>query len=250
MKKLIVNTLKRSGFSIVRVPRSRKGTPTLYSRAEITELERDLDGLRATGKDYNGWDNRAAVRKYLTDERINFYHELIAICGEKGVDFTGKRILDSGTCTGYLLRVLGRSFGGCSLAGCDMQDMFVNLASSLVPGAQIFKGNVLEMKTAHPYDIIFCTEVLEHIADTETPIPTILNLLASTGTLILTVPNGRYDTSPVGRQFEDGVSYTGHVNFWSEESWAFYIRRITAPCRVITGTLAGDNKLFAIIRKG
>ena len=250
MKKLIVDSLRRTGFSIVRVPRLRGRTRILYSRAEIAELEHDLDGLRAAGKDYNGWDNRAAVRKYLTNERINFYHELISICGEKGVDFGDRRILDSGTCTGYLLRVLGKSFPGCRLAGCDMQDMFVNLASSLVPCAEIFKGNVMEMKTADPYDIIFCTEVLEHIADTETPIPTILNLLTATGTLILTVPNGRYDTSPAGQQFDDGVSHTGHVNFWGEESWGYYIRRLARPCAVTTGTLARETKLFAIILKG
>lgn len=250
MKKLIANSLKRAGFAVVRVPRSKHKSPILYTREEIAELERDLDALRETKKDYNGWDNRAAVRKYLTDERINFYHELIAICSDKGVKFSHKRILDSGTCTGCLLRVLGRMFPESILEGCDTQDMFVNLASSLVPGSRIYKGNVLDLQVADSYDVIFCTEVLEHISDTEKPIPTILNLLSPTGTLILTVPNGRYDTSPAGSKLEDGVSYTGHVNFWTEESWAFYIRRIALPHQASTGTLGGEKHLFAIIRKG
>jgi 2-polyprenyl-3-methyl-5-hydroxy-6-metoxy-1,4-benzoquinol methylase len=246
---MIQRLLGKLGYSIVRLDPQASRLPVLYSLAEIDELERDLDKLRSTGRDFNGWDSRETVRKYLTNDRINFYHELIEICIRYRLDFSKSRILDSGTCTGYLLRVLDKKFPDCSLHGCDYQDMFVNLSSALVPRARIFKGNVLKLNSSVRYDLIFCTEVLEHIRDTETPIPTILNLLSDGGSLVVTVPNGRCDNSEAEGLLEDGISYVGHVNFWSPESWKFYIERISGPVRAITGTLQGGSKLFAIIKK-
>jgi 2-polyprenyl-3-methyl-5-hydroxy-6-metoxy-1,4-benzoquinol methylase len=246
---MIQRLLAKLGYSIVRTELQAARLPLLYSHAEIEELDRDLDKLETAGKDLNGWDSRETVRKYLTNDRINFYHELIAICISYSLDFSHSRILDSGTCTGYLLRVLGKKFPNCSLSGCDYQDMFVNLSSALVPSARIFKGNVFKLDSAVRYDVIFCTEVLEHIRDTETPIPIILKLLDDGGSLVLTVPNGRCDNCEAEGLLEDGMSYVGHVNFWSPESWRFYIARISGPFRAITGMLQGGLKLFAIIKK-
>src|SRR5215471_18348158 len=116
---MIQRLLAKLGYSIVRIDPQASRLPVLYSLAEIEELERDLDKLRTTGKDFNGWDSRETVRKYLTNDRINFYHELIEICIRHSLDFSRSRILDSGTCTGYLLRVLDKKFPDCSLYGCD-----------------------------------------------------------------------------------------------------------------------------------
>jgi 2-polyprenyl-3-methyl-5-hydroxy-6-metoxy-1,4-benzoquinol methylase len=246
---MIQRLLAKIGYSIVRTEKQAPTLPVLYSHDEIEELEQDLDRLRTLGKDLNGWDSRKTVRRYLTDDRINFYHELIAACIRHGLDFSNSRILDSGTCTGYLLRVLDKKFPNCTLYGCDYQDMFVNLSSALVPRARIFKGNVLTLDSSVRYDVIFCTEVLEHIRDTETPIPIILKLLDDGGSLVLTVPNGRCDSSEAEALLPDGMSYVGHVNFWSPESWKFYIERISGPHGSITGALQGGLKLFAIIQK-
>ena len=68
---------------------------------------------------------------------------------------------------------------------------------------------------------------------------------------------GNVTALPVGYQAlglltEDGISFGGHVNFWSEESWGFYINRIAGSFRTATGKLGVhhvDDALFAVIFK-
>jgi 2-polyprenyl-3-methyl-5-hydroxy-6-metoxy-1,4-benzoquinol methylase len=65
------------------------------------------------------------------------------------------------------------------------------------------KANVLSLDSVR-YNIIFCTEVLEHIRDTETPIPIMLKLLDDGGSLVLTVPNGAATTRRQKRSWQAG----------------------------------------------
>ena len=42
------------------------------------------------------------------------------------------------------------------------------------------------------------------------------------GVLILTVPNGKIDT------------FMGHINFWSPESWAIFLKEHSSDCEINT----------------
>lgn len=250
MKRVVKKVLRRCGYDVFKVPRNdMRDTRILYSEKEIDQLEKDIEGLRNVQKDLKGWNCRKTVRKYLTNERINSFHILIEQCETSGVSFTSKTVLDVGTCTGYLLRIIRDKHATCRLFGCDMQDIFVNLAQCLCPEATIFKADVLGTSGERKYDIVFCASVLEHIIDTERPIMKLLNMLEDDGFLVLSVPNGRFDGQEAGCALGTGLSYTGHVNFWSEESWQFYISRICLPYRFLTGTLGTNRELYAIIHK-
>jgi 2-polyprenyl-3-methyl-5-hydroxy-6-metoxy-1,4-benzoquinol methylase len=63
----------------------------------------------------------------------------------------------------------------------------------------------------NPYDIIICTEVLEHLEYPEESLKNMLLSLNNGGKLIISVPDGRKDT------------FFGHINFWSPESFKIFV---------------------------
>jgi 2-polyprenyl-3-methyl-5-hydroxy-6-metoxy-1,4-benzoquinol methylase len=251
-KQAVRSRLAKSGLSITRTEPRTVVTTIRYSEGEIERLHDAIDALPLNADDWEIWTSPAAVKHYLADERINFYHQLVAAAVEKGVELEGKSVLDVGTCSGYLLRVVSEQFSPDSITGSDYYEECVRLSAALVPDAKVFRASIDDLKDSDAtYDVIFCTEVLEHILDTETQIPALMGLVNPGGALIVTVPNGRYDvTSPLDS--DDGISFGGHVNFWSPESWAYYIDRIAGSHRTTVGTLGVhfvDDALFAVMFK-
>ena len=66
-------------------------------------------------------------------------------------------------------------------------------------------------KLDYKFDIVFCTEVLEHLLYPHIALQNIIHLSQDSGVIMITVPNGRIDT------------FEGHINFWSPESWKVFI---------------------------
>ena len=252
LKEAVQTGLARIGYTVVKTEPRFRPRYQLTTTNEIEELDRELATLPLGTEEYGIWTSPTAVRTYLGKERLNFYHKLVASAADFGVRFVDRSVLDVGTCSGYLLRIIERRYPGVKLSGTDYYDECVRLARALVPGANVFQASINDLKvSADTYDVVFCTEVIEHIVDTETQIPAMLDLLNPGGALIVTVPNGRYDSTP-HLTTKDGESYIGHVNFWSEPSWEFYVNRVAGGRRAVFGKLAmnlEDDILFAIIFK-
>lgn len=65
------------------------------------------------------------------------------------------------------------------------------------------------------YDVITCTETIEHLTEPEAAVRSLLRSLSSKGVLVLTVPDGRID------------HYKNHINFWSPESWKIFANKLS-----------------------
>lgn len=244
--------LAKAGYNLARTERRTRVTGTLYTEPEVQKFADDLDAIYANGTSFGVWPTAASVKDYVNVARINMYHRIVAAVADAGVDLKGKSVLDVGTCTGYLLRIVKDGYANTTLSGTDYYEDCVSLSAALVPDAKVFKASIEDLKTAPDrYDVIFCTEVLEHIVDTESQIPILMDLLNPGGALMLTVPNGRFDVTPAHTS-EDGVSWVGHVNFWSPQSWKFYVERVAGQYRYVLGSVGvhyeGDA-LYAVIFK-
>lgn len=252
LKEAVQDRLIRFGYMLIKTePRSRPQYD-LTTPWEIEQLDRDLEALPLDDESFGIWSSAARVREYLRKSRLNFYHKLIASVADLGVEIAGRSVLDIGTCSGYLLRIIDRNYPGTKLTGTDYYDECVLLAKGLVPTATVFQASIDDLQhSSETYDVVFCTEVLEHIVDTESQIPVILDIVRPGGALVVTVPNGQHDFTP-SLTSRDGVSYVGHVNFWSEPSWEFYVNRVAAGHRISFGKIAvnlEDDALFAVIFK-
>lgn len=139
---------------------------------------------------------------------------------------------------------------GCGLGGClaEVGDLF--------PGAQLFgfensqsavewigknrngisavqidletdsNGPVSDTSTPWgEFDLVMCIAVLEHIAQADLAIITMMNSLRSGGVAYFLVPDGRHDNT------------AQHIHFWSEESWRLFLDRLLPACRIAFGSI-------------
>ncbi len=156
--------------------------------------------------------NPGVVDVYLSPERRTFFSSVIGLLVARGIKADSKRIADVGCGTGHLLEAAKRVYPGASLAGFEYSSSALRIARELLPGAQFQEFDIYEgLKGSERFDLVLCTEVLEHLLYPDRALENLVAMLPAHGTLLLTVPNGRTDT------------YEGHINFWSPESWKVFV---------------------------
>lgn len=122
--------------------------------------------------------------KYATQERIRAGAEQVERItnGRKG-----GRLLDLGCGDGVALRRFRRSAAGFELVGADISLVALRKARAAVPGVDLVlcDANHLPFR-ADAFDVIFCTEVLEHVLE---PAAVVSELGRVSGdSLVLTTP--------------------------------------------------------------
>jgi 2-polyprenyl-3-methyl-5-hydroxy-6-metoxy-1,4-benzoquinol methylase len=150
----------------------------------------------------------------LLDERfqniINFYRQVIEIVSA----YRPKTLIDVGCGGGHFLLECSKHIA-CELYGLDLSPSGVAHAQKLIPAAKIEQASIFNAHAAFPgktFDVVCCIEVLEHLDEPGKAIVELIKLKSHSGKLVLTVPDGRKDT------------WEGHVNFWSEQSLAVFLR--------------------------
>jgi SAM-dependent methyltransferase len=109
-------------------------------------------------------------------------------------------VLDIGCGQGSLLQELCVEFSSIKPHGVDISKSAVELAIQRVPDGRFWVSDITQQPLSEKYDLVVCSEVLEHIPD---DITTIRNLRQMTGRyLLISAPQGRM------RRFE---RYVGHV---------------------------------------
>lgn len=174
---------------------------------------------------------------YLTADALKFYDDTVQLGYEKNIDYTGKHIADVGCGTGHLLLSLDRQFSPSSLTGFDFSTAAVQVASEVLPKGKFYELDIYQ-GTHLKFDVIFCTDTLEHLLYPDKALINILAMLNPSGVALLAVPNGRNDT------------FTGHINFWSPESWQVFVNSVCNEFEVETGLDTHDHNFAIIKRRG
>jgi SAM-dependent methyltransferase len=250
LKSLVQKALYRCGYRISRIPRPEAGAAPQYpvDPEELAELMRDLERFAGTKPGHGSWSDPSGARQYLHDKRLCFYHNLLDVCARHGVRFEPRcDVADIGSGPGYLLRLLSRLQPGCTLTGYDTYADLTELAKTLCPSARFVPKDLFNIEDEQ-YDVVFNTEVLEHLIRPDLALQHMLTLLRPGGALVLTVPDGRLDTFGAGRRLDNGRGYWGHINFWSPESWEVFVTLNAGNAETALGTVAtGEN--YAILRR-
>jgi 2-polyprenyl-3-methyl-5-hydroxy-6-metoxy-1,4-benzoquinol methylase len=186
------------------------------------------------GNEY--YSNPRYWKTYLDKEGYRFYDDFIRLLKEKGIDCTGKHILDAGCGTGHLLLAIAKEYQIASLTGFEIVPAALKIARETVPQADIRNYDIEKPYTGKRFDVLFCTEVLEHILVADEAVRHLITMLNNPGIAVITVPNGRKDT------------FAGHLNYWSPESWDFFMKKIGGGSCVETGTMLKNSKNFAILK--
>lgn len=174
------------------------------------------------------------LEQYLGEERIEFYKEIVKIAGEYNIDLNNKDVLDVGTGTGHLLSYFSEHYELKSITGIDFSESAIEVAKKTLPKGKFFVHDLYQKLNAK-YDLILCTEVIEHLLNPDLALKNIIEMMSPDSVCLITVPNGRID------------QYEGHINFWSPESWEVFIRNNCKGLSVMTGTIKDKKNNYAII---
>lgn len=231
MKAIVHKIFGLFGLRISRLLRNSTGSH-YFNTGNLTPIE---ENTRELYDRFYGDDDELA-RYYADKLRIAFYHDVSKLIRRKKINLDGKRILDIGCGTGHLLQELAASAYPVSISGCDFSEEAMSYSRTHFPGINFFQHNIYD-QIPENFDVIVCTEVLEHLEYPHQAIANILAALVPGGVAVVTVPNGRRDT------------VLEHINFWSPESWKIFIRRECPGCDIETATLDNDVHNYAIISK-
>jgi SAM-dependent methyltransferase len=97
------------------------------------------------------------------------------------------RVLEVGTGTGNTLRVLERSYPDATLVGVDLFEEALTIARRRT-GAHLVRARVEHLPFDRPFDLLAAFDVIEHVSDDRAALAALRSLLASGGSLVLTVP--------------------------------------------------------------
>ncbi|HEX6065078.1 MAG TPA: class I SAM-dependent methyltransferase [Longimicrobiales bacterium] len=159
---------------------------------------KDLSSYDAAYYDV-GWDTQwDDMKKYgpMSRHIRRYIKKLI-----RPLDF--KSVLDVGCGQGSLLQELMAEFPGIEPHGVDLSQSAADIAQRRVPGGTFGTLDLTQATTGRTYDLLICSEVLEHIEDDMAAMRNLRRMCNPGGHLVVTTVQGRM------RKFEpEGV---GHV---------------------------------------
>jgi 2-polyprenyl-3-methyl-5-hydroxy-6-metoxy-1,4-benzoquinol methylase len=147
---------------------------------------------------------------------IKFSNSLKKTLNKFDVQFSNKRILDIGCGPGFVIKSLLKNSNFKEVMCVDSSKVAIQKLKEIFPEAKTMILNIVEDDFANliDFDVIFCTEVIEHIPDYENVLEKIKNLMSDRTLFILTIPDGRLDQSMY------------HVNFFSKISLEVILKKI------------------------
>lgn len=243
MKKIARRVFRKLGYELKPLPKA----PTTNLQIPPTEKQAIQEILTSfsSRQEKDSPFHYQALREYLSDERLRFFYQLLQVVSDNRLDLSHKKIADIGSGTGYLLRLIEQQNEAPSLYGYDTFEDILELATLIVPQAQHLPLSLYDIQ--EQFDFIFCTEVLEHLVEPKKALEAMKKLLKSSGTMVLSVPDGRIDQQASGKIREDGSSYWGHIHFWSPESWELFLQENFPQAREIQVGKVDAWKLYALI---
>jgi 2-polyprenyl-3-methyl-5-hydroxy-6-metoxy-1,4-benzoquinol methylase len=189
----------------------------LYERSKFNEPSMAVEHNTPEGMD-RYYRDPTKVSKYDEPLTEAFHRSVFNWIQKLGVDFGDKEILDCGCGPGFLLRFLVERSTPRTVTGYDFSPGAIEIARTELPQGQFSQRDLYDPIT-EKFDVIICTETLEHLTDPALVLNNMIGALKPKGVLILSVPDGRIDTSLL------------HVNFWSPESWTAFLK--ASPATVV-----------------
>jgi SAM-dependent methyltransferase len=149
----------------------------------------------------------ALLAEYRTEARLAFYDRI----AERAVVLRPASVVDVGCGPGDLLRRVVDRTGASEVLGIDHAQAAVRVARTLVPEAEFVTADIEMYDSQRLFDLVLCTEVLEHLRRPDAARDLLGRLARPGGSILVTVPDG------------DADDWEGHENFWSAGELAAFL---------------------------
>lgn len=140
---------------------------------------------------------------------------------------TGKnlKILDAGCGTGHMIKLLHEKRKDNIYYGIDTSAAALQIAKERCPSAKLEIMDVSNIGFKDEFfDVVICTEVLEHMVNYQTAVREFKRVLKKNGCLIITFPNETLWT--VGRFFlgKKPLKNPGHINCFTAQKVREFVK--------------------------
>ena len=160
------------------------------------------------------------IQKFLIN---NFYSTLIAL----SKPLSPKTILDAGCGEGFSMNKLSLNGIGEKIEGVEYSKEAISFGKKLFPDLTFSQGSIYELPYKdNSFDLVICTEVLEHLEEPEKALKEILQV--SKKYLIISVPNEPLFTMSNflrGKNLSRLGNDEGHINHWNPLSFTKYLKK-------------------------
>jgi 2-polyprenyl-3-methyl-5-hydroxy-6-metoxy-1,4-benzoquinol methylase len=209
-KRLINGFLGCFGFQLNRVPHPDAGVDPVarsFAKGNTTKSHNTARNMDEFYADPN------LMTHYFTKERLAFYRQVRDRLTR--LKISPADVLDVGCGSGHLLSEVKAVFPAAHLTGVDFSPESIKLARKLHPALAFDVLSIFDVEQlGRQFDLILCTEVIEHLEEAGAAVEKLLAVCRPGGAVVITVPEGRRDT------------FAGHFNFWTPESFRREFRHL------------------------
>ncbi|MGE0259766.1 MAG: class I SAM-dependent methyltransferase [Alphaproteobacteria bacterium] len=130
----------------------------------------------------------------------------------------GGRFLDVGCSGGFMVEAAREA--GFAATGIDLEPPAIGYAREHFPQSAYFCGTIEEFSATSPdpFDVVYCSEVIEHVPDVRSFVGTIASLLRPGGVLYITTPNLTHWSQPRDLHRRSGFGPPAHCVYFTPRS--------------------------------
>ncbi len=154
-----------------------------------TSIYNEIYSLQDKARSYHSYKNHALSIKFKQNplkylgQRHSNYHAIYQYLENK----KNLKILEVGCGFGYTAYAMKQA--GHDVFGIDISEKAINFAKEFFDPKIFQAGKVEDLNTFTKYDLIIATEVIEHLANPNKFVSTLLPLLNKNGKIFITTPN-------------------------------------------------------------
>lgn len=177
------------------------------------------------------YNSKNPLVKYVHNQRLNL---IVNEIPKK----SGLKILDAGCGEGHLIVKLYNNNGNNSYYGIDITDVALKKAEISCPYAIFEKKDLANLESYRNFfDVVICTEVIEHIFEYEIVIEEFKKILKKDGYIIITFPNETLWTISRFLLRRENAKVPDHVNSFNPDKMDSLvnmelIKQINLPLRL------------------
>ena len=174
------------------------------------------------------------LEKHTTENPVSkfFLNNFKQLLLEQVKKLNPNSVLDVGAGEGFHLEMFRQNKIGKKLEGIEYMDEALLLAKQMHPKVTIKKGDIYKLPyQANSFDVVICTEVLEHIEDPTAALTELVRV--SRKYLILTVPNEPLFTIQRilrGKNVLKLGAHPEHIQHWTSGSFE---KLVAKQCTII-----------------